>query len=155
MKLAIVLTMRRNYKAALGELGKALQADPNNSEAYLRAGNVHYFLKQYPKALENYSLAVKSDPLDPNALNGLGLGYFAMKRRDEALENFSRAIAVNSLIDRYYRNRAAVWTSTQKFGNAAGDFKTASMVNTDPTVVDEYKRLIEESESRSAKGKSS
>ncbi len=155
VKLAIVLTMRRNYKAALGELGKALQADPKHAEAYLRAGNVHYFLKDYPKALENYSLAVKNDPLDPNALNGLGLGYFALKRRDEALEAFSRAIATNSLIDRYYRNRAAVWTATQKFGNAAGDFKTASMVNTDPTVIDEYKRLIEESESRSAKGKSS
>lgn len=155
VKLAIVLTMRRNYKVALSELGKALQVDPRNAEAYLRAGNVHYFLKQYPKALENYSLAVKHDPLDPNALNGLGLGYFAMKRREEALENFSRAIAANSLIDRFYRNRAAVWTSAQKFGNAAGDFKTASMVNTDPTVIDEYKRLIEESESRSAKGKSS
>ncbi|MDD5303982.1 MAG: tetratricopeptide repeat protein [Elusimicrobia bacterium] len=155
VKLAIVLTMRRNYKAAVGELGKALQADPKNAEAYLRAGNVHYFLKEYPKALENYSLAVKTDPLDPNALNGLGLGYFALKRQDEALESFSRAIAVNSLVDRYYRNRASVWTASQKFGNAAGDFKTASMVNTDPTVIDEYKRLIEESETRSAKGKSS
>jgi tetratricopeptide (TPR) repeat protein len=127
--------MRRNYQAAIGELGKALQADPKNAEAYLRAGNVHYFLKEYPKALENYSLAVKTDPLDPNALNGLGLGYFALKRKEEALENFSRAIAVHSLVDRYYRNRASV--------------------NTDPTVIDEYKRLIEESVSRSAKGKSS
>ena len=155
VKLAVVLTMRRNYKAALGELGKALQVDPKNAEAYLRAGNVHYFLRDYPKALENYTLAVKTDPLDPNALNGLGLGCFALKRQDDALENFSRAIAVNPLIDRYYRNRASVWTSSQKFGNAAGDFKSASMVNTDPTVIDEYKRLIEESETRSARGKSS
>ncbi len=155
VKLAIVLTMRRNYKAAISELGKALLVDPKNAEAYLRAGNVHYFMKEYPKALENYNLAVKADPLDPNALNGLGLGYFSLKRQPEALENFSRAIAVNSLVDRYFRNRAAVWTATQKFGNAAGDFKTASMVNTDPTVIDEYKRLIEESEARSAKGKAS
>ncbi len=157
VKLAIVLTMRRNYRAATAELGKALQAAPQNAEAYLRAGNAYYFLKEYPKALENYALAVKTDPLDPNALNGLGLGYFALGRHDEALESFSRAIALNPLIDRYYRNRAAVWTASQKFDNAAGDFKTASLVNTDPASIEEYKRLIEESQSqsRSAKAKSS
>jgi hypothetical protein len=52
--------------------------------------------------------------------------------------------------DRYFRNRASVWTSRQKFGNAAGDFHTASMVNTDPSLIEEYRRLIEEAESRSA-----
>jgi tetratricopeptide (TPR) repeat protein len=155
VKLAVVLTMRRNYRAALGELGKAVKIDERAAEPYLRAGNVHYFLREFPKALENYTLAVKADPLDANALNGLGLGFFAMRKNDQALEAFSRAIAVNPLSSRFYRNRASVWTALQKYGNAAGDFRTASMVNTDPTLVDEYRRLIEEAEARSARGKSS
>ncbi|OGR93476.1 MAG: hypothetical protein A2V88_10205 [Elusimicrobia bacterium RBG_16_66_12] len=155
IRLAVTLTMRRNYKAALGELGKALKIEPRSAEAHLRAGNVHYFLKDYAKALENYTRAVKDDPLDSNALNGLGLGCFALKRSDDALESFSRAIALNPWSDRYYRNRASVWTSLQKYGNAAGDFRTASMVNTDASLVEEYRRLIEEAESRSARGKSS
>jgi tetratricopeptide (TPR) repeat protein len=150
IRLAVTLTMRRNYSAALTELGKALQLEPKSAEARLRAGNVYYFMKDYAKALDNYALAVKDDPLDANALNGLALGQFAQKRRDDALENFSRAIALNPLADRYYRNRASVWTSHQKFGNAAGDFRTASMVNTDPSLIDEYRRLIDEAESRAA-----
>ena len=150
IRLAVALTMRRDYPAALAELAKALQLEPHNSEAHLRAGNAHYFMKEYAKALENYALAVKDDPLDPNALNGLALGQFAQNRSDDALENFSRAIALNPLADRFYRNRASVWTSRRRFGNAAGDFRTASMVNTDPSLIDEYRRLINEAESRAA-----
>jgi tetratricopeptide (TPR) repeat protein len=92
--------------------------------------------------------------LDAGALNGQGLAHFALKRHDDALELFSRALALNPLSDRFYRNRAAVWTNLQKFGNAAADFRAASMVNTDPTLVEEYRRLIEEAETRSARGKS-
>ena len=150
IRLAVVLTMRRDYPGALGELSKALQLEPKNSEAHLRAGNAHYFMKNYAKALDNYALAVKDDPLDPNALNGLALGQFAQKRRDDALENFSRAISLNPLADRFYRNRASVWTSRQSFGNAAGDFRTASRVNTDPSLIEEYRRLINEAEARAA-----
>ncbi len=150
IRLAVTLTMRRNYSAAVVELGKALQLDPKSSEALMRLGNVHYFQKDYAKALDSYSQAVKADPLDANAFNGLGLGYFALKRHDDALEAFSRAIFLNPQSDRYYRNRASVWTAGQKFGNAAGDFRTASMVNTDPSLIDEYRRLIEEAQARAA-----
>jgi tetratricopeptide (TPR) repeat protein len=118
--------------------------EPKNAEALLRAANAHYFLKDYSKALEFYTIATKADPLDANAINGLGLGSFAMRRIDEALESFSRAIAQNPLCDRFYRNRASVWMARQKFTNAAGDFKTASMVNTDPALIAEYKKLLEE-----------
>ena len=148
VKLAVVLTMRRDYRGALVQLARALKSDPKNAAAYLRAANAHYFLQEYPKALENYELAVKADPLDANALNGLGLGYLALRRRSEALENFSRAIAVNPLIARYYRNRASVWTAENNFDNAAGDFKTAGRINTDPELAAEYKKLIETSEAR-------
>lgn len=154
VRLGTVLTMRRNYRAALSELSKAARVDPKNGETYLRMGNVHYFLKDYHAALESYVLAAKTDPLDPNALNGQGLALFGLKRYDDALEQFSRALALNPDSDRYYRNRAAVWTSLQKFGNAASDFRAASRVNTDAALVEEYRRLIEEAQTRSARGKS-
>ncbi len=150
VRLAVTLTMRRNYSAAIVELGKALQLDPKNSEALLRAGNVHYFKKDYAKARDSYVSAVKADPLDPNAVNGLGLGDFALRRYDDSLEDFSRAISLNPLSDRFYRNRAAVWTARQKYGNAAGDFHTAGMVNTDPSLIEEYRRLVEEAQARAA-----
>jgi tetratricopeptide (TPR) repeat protein len=150
VRLAVALTMRRDYPGALDELAQVLKLDPKSGAAHLRAGNVRYFMKDYAKALENYALAAKDDPLDPNALNAIALGQFAQKRMDEALDGFSRAIALNPLADRYYRNRAAVWTSRGEFRNAAGDFLIASLLNTDPALIDEYRRLIDEAQARAA-----
>ncbi len=155
VRLSVVLTMRRNYKAALDQLAAATKIAPDDAAALLRAGNAYYFQHKYPQALDEYRAAAKADPLDPDALNGLGLGEYALKHHEAAIDAFSRAIALNPRCDRYYRNRAAVWTSMQKYGNAAGDFRTASLVNTDPTLVDQYQKLIQESESRAADGKSS
>jgi tetratricopeptide (TPR) repeat protein len=155
VRLAVVLTMRRSYSAALTELGKALKIEPKSAELHLRAGNAHYFLKEYEMALENYRLAVEEDPLDARAQNGLGLGELGLGHRAEAIEAFSRAADLDPLSDRAYRNRATVWNAMQKYGNAASDYRTGSLVNTDPELVDEYRKLIEQAQSRAAGGKSS
>ncbi|NNN04388.1 MAG: tetratricopeptide repeat protein [Elusimicrobia bacterium] len=155
VRVAVVLTLRRAYTNALSELGKALQIAPKSAETHLRAGNAHYFLKEFDKALENYELAVAEDPLDARAQVGLGLGRLALGRRDDAVESFSRAIALDPLSDRAYRNRASTWWAEGKYGNAAADYRTASLVNTDPNLVDEYKRLIEAAQAKAADGKSS
>lgn len=154
VRLTTLLTLKRSYKAALGEAQKALRLDPKSSQAYLRAGNVYYFLRDYPRALQNYLLAVKNDPSGADAYNGAGLGYFALRKYDEALENFSRAIALNPNDDRYYRNRASTYTNLKSFNNATAEFKSASFLNTDPSLVDEYKKLIDESAARSDSSKS-
>lgn len=154
VRLATLLTIRRDFKGALSSLAAALKLDPANSEAYLRAGNVQYFQGAYGRALENYSLAAKHDPGAAAAFNGVGLGYFALKKYPEALESFSRAIALNPRSDRFYKNRASTYTNMRKFGNAAVEFKSASLVNTDPALVDEYKKLINESEAQSGGDKS-
>ncbi|MDE2489339.1 MAG: tetratricopeptide repeat protein [Elusimicrobia bacterium] len=150
VSLAVTLTIRRNYSGALDQLAQALKIDPKSASARVREGNVYYFEGRYQQALDSYAKAAEDDPLDPNALNGLGLGSFALRRYDPALEFFSRAIALNPLSDRYYRNRASVWTAEKRYGNAAGDFRIASLVNTDPSLVDQYRKMIEEAQSRAS-----
>lgn len=154
VRLATLLTLKRNYAGAQGEIKKGLKLDSKNAEAYLRAGNVYYFQRDYQKALDSYLLSAKLDPLNAAAHNGVGLGYFALKKHQLALEHFSRAIALNPRVDRYFRNRASTFTNMRSFNNATAEFKSASYLNTDPNLVEEYKKLIDESEARSATSKS-
>jgi tetratricopeptide (TPR) repeat protein len=154
VRLGVLLTMRRDYKGALAQLAAVVRAEPANSEAYLRAGNAYFFQGNAARALDNYLLAVKHDPRSAAAHNGLGMGYFALKRPAEAIESFSRAIALNPYSDRYYKNRASTYVGLGRFGNAAMDYRLASMVNTDPALIDEYKKLITDAEARSPAGNS-
>ncbi|MBI5240315.1 MAG: tetratricopeptide repeat protein [Elusimicrobia bacterium] len=152
LRLATLLTVRRNYKAAMTEVATAIKLDQKNSEAYLRAGNVYYFQGAYGKALENYDMAVKYDPLSAAACNGVGMGYFAQRKYPEAMENFSRAVALGPTCDRYYRNRASTFSNLKQFRNATIEFKSASLVNTDPGLVEEYQRLIKDAEGQIGPG---
>jgi len=152
LREATLLTIRRNYKDAMAEISAALKIDPKNPEAYLRAGNVYYFQGDYQKALENYETAAKYDPGSAAAYNGVGLGYFALHKHPEALENFSRAIALGPYCDRYYRNRASTYSELRKFSNAAAEFQSASLVNTDPDLVEEYQKLIKDAAARIGNG---
>ena len=148
LRLATLLTVRRNYKPAMAAISAALKIDPKNSEAFLRAGNVYYFQGAYQKALENYEVAAKYDADSAAAFNGVGMGYFALHKYPDALENFSRAIALGATCDRYYRNRASTYSNLKQFRNAATEFRSASLVNTDPGLVEEYQKLIKDAEAQ-------
>jgi tetratricopeptide (TPR) repeat protein len=152
LRLATLLTVRRSYKAAMAEIAAAIKLDPKGSEAYLRAGNVYYFQGSYAKALENYAVAAKLDPQSAAAFNGVGMGYFAQRKYPDALENFSRAVALGPTCDRYYRNRASTYVNLKQFRNATIEFKSASLVNTDPGLVSEYQRLIKDAEGQIGPG---
>ncbi|MCX5794053.1 MAG: tetratricopeptide repeat protein [Elusimicrobia bacterium] len=148
LRLATLLTVRRSYKPAMAAISAALKIDPKNSEAFLRAGNVYYFQGAYQKALENYEVAAKYDVNSAAACNGVGMGYFALHKYPEALENFSRAVSLGATCDRYYRNRASTYSNLKQFRNAAAEFRSASLVNTDPGLVEEYQRLIKDAEAQ-------
>jgi tetratricopeptide (TPR) repeat protein len=148
LRLATLLTVRRSYQPAMAAISAALKIDPKNSEAFLRAGNVYYFQGAYQKALDNYEVAAKYDANSAAAFNGVGMGYFALRKYPDALENFSRAISLGPTCDRYYRNRAATYVNLKEFGNAAAEFRSASLVNTDPGLVEEYQRLIKDAQAQ-------
>ncbi|MBI5209137.1 MAG: tetratricopeptide repeat protein [Elusimicrobia bacterium] len=147
-QLAMLQTSKRDFKAALDAINKAIKSAPDLAEAHLRAGNIHYFQRSYAKALESFGKAVKLEPSNPNGYNGVGLAYFALRKNQDAIENFSRAIALDPGSDRFYRNRASTYTKLKDFANAASDFTIAKSVSTDPVLIEEYDGLINESQSR-------
>lgn len=153
VRLAALLTLKGSYRPALEQISQAVALDSKHPESYLRAGNAYYFLGDFKQALANYQAAVKLDALNPAFYNGAGLGFFALGKYPEALENFSRAIALYAQSDRYHRNRGSTYTNMGEYSNAVLDFKNASVLNNDPSLVEEYINLIHQSEARGAEEK--
>lgn len=142
VRLLTLLAVRRRYADGLLAAAAALKAVPKNPEVYVRAGNLRYFLKDVARAQVDYNLALIADPEYADAHNGLGLCRFAERSYAQAIELFSRAITLNPRNDRFYRNRAGAYINLRQFFNAAADYKIALAVNTDPTMVEEYRKLI-------------
>lgn len=152
LQMAELLIIRKNYDGALSEALAALKLDPTSARAYFLAGNARYFQKNFQKALENYLLATKKDPENSDAYNGVGLGYFALGNYTQAVAAFSQAISLSPSATRYWRNRGSAYTKMGQYGNAAADFKSASFLNQNPNLIEDYRNLIQQSESLSSEG---
>ncbi len=83
---------RGQYKVALDELRKAVQADPRFSTAYNIYGLVYMELGEDKLAEEYFRRAIELDRSDSEAHNNYGWFLCTRSRYDEGLEHFTAAL---------------------------------------------------------------
>jgi len=150
LALLTLLTAQKRLNEGLKVVLEAIRLFPNDPEVYIKAGNLRYFLRDTARAQENYELALKNDKVNAAAFNGIGLCLFSRKEYDPSIENFSRAVVLRPDTDRFYRNRASAYVNKGDFANAVKDYKMALEVNQDPEMIEEYRKLIQSTQSRIA-----
>ena len=124
---------RKDYKAALTDLNRSVESDPEFTDAYATRGNVavHYgesmakygsiseARQHYHVAIADYTEAIRLAPEDDANYNGRGhtrchYGEYEAKRRhptaaqkqyEAAIEDYTTAIALDSDDDRNYSGR--------------------------------------------------
>lgn len=93
--------------AALADCKQAIQLEPDNSEAYLRLGDVKAAVTpvNYPSVLEDYDKSIVLDPGNPTAYNNRGVTRNSLKDYKGALADYNKAIELDSGNALYYFNR--------------------------------------------------
>ncbi|QDT63494.1 TPR repeat-containing protein YrrB [Calycomorphotria hydatis] len=79
---------------AAGNFRKAIEADPQYSEAYNNLGIVLGRLGQHEEAAEHFQKAVKLNPLNAEAVVSLGNTYLIAGKRGEAMQTYRRALQI-------------------------------------------------------------
>ncbi|MCL4851251.1 MAG: tetratricopeptide repeat protein [Bryobacteraceae bacterium] len=74
---------------------RALQINPNYSEAINNLGTVYYAKKDYGKAEREYKKALKLTPESASIYSNLGTAYFARKRYDDAMQAYQKALSLD------------------------------------------------------------
>jgi len=92
--LARALVAQRQADAAIVELQKAVELDPNNAEAQFQLGNVSLLLKGNPAAAVGpLEKAVSLEPGNATSRTTLGLALYAQKQYDRAIEELKKVTA--------------------------------------------------------------
>ncbi len=81
-----------DYPDAIQWLEKAVQAEPENKEAWYFLGRAYYSRSRMGEAAKAFSKTLELDPKDPKGENNLGLVLEAESKIDAALEAYRRAI---------------------------------------------------------------
>lgn len=83
-----------DYKAALKDLGQALEEDSTYSDAYILTGDILVETGDPEGAVENYRNALKFDPASPSIVwNLLGNSLFSLERYREACPCFDSVLS--------------------------------------------------------------
>jgi len=89
---------------AIQEYERALELNPNNSEAHLRLGFLMYNArKRYEEGLAHYNQALKANPNDPRIHHDLGMALLHQRQFNQAIEHLSQALkGMPNGLDRQY-----------------------------------------------------
>ena len=88
-------TVRGEYKEALNYFQEAVEASPDDTEAWFGLGNCYIGLEQPAEAIEAYQQVIRTAPENANAHYNLGHYYRQLERYEEALATFRDAVAAN------------------------------------------------------------
>jgi tetratricopeptide (TPR) repeat protein len=85
------LMLEKKYQKAILFLKKAIELNPEFSEAYYNLGLSYERLGEYKDSIKNLKEAIKLSPDDANAYYTLGYAYYQKKKYKKAVDAFEEA----------------------------------------------------------------
>ncbi len=91
---ATQLMLKGDYKEAIVFLKKAIELNPEFSEAYYNLGVSYERLGNHKDAIEMLKKTIDLSPGNPNAYYALGYAYYQKKKYKEAIDAFERTVSL-------------------------------------------------------------
>lgn len=112
-----------NLSQALAAYDKAIQFNPQLSEAFNNRGTVRHELGQLSEASDDYSAAIKLKSDYAEAYNNRGNAYAALERFAEAERDLQTAVKLKDNSAAIHNNLGSVYLSQKKFDVALSTFR--------------------------------
>ncbi len=87
-------SIRGEFKEALTYFREAVEASPDDTQAWFGLGNCFIGLEQPEEAIAAYREVIRTDPANANAYYNLGVYYRQLGRYEAAVATFEEALAV-------------------------------------------------------------
>jgi tetratricopeptide (TPR) repeat protein len=123
------LLLEGNYSEAADEFRRAIEIDPNYSDAYYNLGKVYSHLEDYSSAEEYYITAIEIDPDDARYHYNLAIVYGKMEMLEESEEEYLYAISIDPFYDKAHNNLGALYVKMGRLEQALAEFTYAYEIN--------------------------
>ena len=119
---------------------KAIELNPNLSDAYVKRGMLYYFQEKYDEMIRDFKTYIELVPATAEAYRMLGVGYHKVGLFKEAVSSLTRAIEKDPDLAGAYAVRAEVYLSMGEYEKAIRDSTRAIDIWGDPqTMADAYR----------------
>lgn len=125
----IEFAKKGNIKKAFELFNKAIDTNPEFSNAYSNRGNVYRMGKKYDLAIKDYSTSLKLDPKDLGVLYSRANTYLEMENFKKAIDDYSTIIDLKPTYPNIYFDRAYANIRNDNFKKAKKDLEAQLELN--------------------------
>lgn len=95
LKLGSALANSGRYEEAAKAFDRAIELDPNDTEAWNNRGIVLSILKRNKEAIPSFEKATSIDPRNAEAWYNRGMVFCSMERYEDAVESLEKALEID------------------------------------------------------------
>ena len=118
-------------ETAIDAYDKALQLNPDFSEAYNNRGNAKSSLGRHEEAIADYDAALQLKPEDAEVYNNRGVAKKNLGRHEEAIADYDAALQLKPEDAEVYNNRGVANDNFGRHMEAIADYDTAIKLDKD------------------------
>ena len=92
----LLYTNTGEYHKAIAAFTRAIELDPNFTDAYISRGWVYIELEQYEQAVVDYTKAIELDPSLADAYINRSGAYIELGQYEQAIVDYEKAVQLNA-----------------------------------------------------------
>ncbi len=124
------------WNMAVADYSKAIEIDPNYTDAWSNRGGAYGKLGQWDKTIADCSQAIRIDPTYFKGWFNRGDGYENLGQFDNAIADYTKAIGIDPAFAKAYSNRGIAYANLGQWDNAITDCSNA--IRIDPGYAQAY-----------------
>jgi tetratricopeptide (TPR) repeat protein len=125
----LALHRKGKWDKAIVDYNKALELNPQYTDAYYNRGICYYKKDEYDKAIADYKKVLELDPQYANAYYGLALTYEAKGEHDKAIADYNKVLELNPQDADGYCTRGIAYGAKGEYDKAIADYNKALELN--------------------------
>ncbi len=130
LELGVAYESSGELELARREYERALDKNPDLTQALINLGNVHYQMEDYLLAEKEYCRALKLNPQNGDLYNNLAWVYLSQERFEQAQQAIAQALSLNPTHRHIYHDTQGVIYHRQgRYQEAVQSFKEAIRVS--------------------------
>ncbi len=126
----------KDYQGAINDLNKAIEIDPQYSDAYTNRGAAKDELEDYQGAIGDFTKAIEIEPQDAFAYYNRGNAKYELGDYQAAIADYNQAIEINPHYAGAYFNRGIAKRNLKDYQGAIADYTRA--IEIDPKHANAY-----------------
>ncbi|MDP8205380.1 MAG: tetratricopeptide repeat protein [Candidatus Electryonea clarkiae] len=125
MLLLASCSLRTNPYKMIDKYSKKIEANPNDTIAFMKRGNYLDEAREYDRAISDFNSVIKIDSNFSDAYTYRGLTYLKKGNKEQAMKDFNKAIELNPQNEMAFANRGKLYNKIGELDLAINDHSKA------------------------------